>query len=312
MSAAFDTSFFPESFTTFPTRLHKNEHRIAARCDAVVEKFRRLAPTKNPLSYGAGPHGVFYAFLFPEGETEKTLLCAELIESAWLYDDVIEALPHEEAALTHATVKQMFMVGLQEASSDPGSRPHKPSITDIFQDIASRMMALDPKGTPWVLGTQVQYWGEHDSSKDSFYHIEDYVRYRILNIGFRIMVSAMQWCLDIYLSDEETTLSEAFYTSAARVVVLTNDYWSRNKEKDEVTDRVRNAIPVVMHQYSMNEADASIFVKGMIVDAEQKTRALGLQLDKQSDTLNSFVHGIFLMLGGGAFWSSTCPRYNNV
>ncbi|KAK7032048.1 hypothetical protein VNI00_013417 [Paramarasmius palmivorus] len=305
MSTALDVSLFPECFTSFPVRLHKDERLLAARCNTLVEEFSHLLPDYQPPSLSAGPHGVVYALCFPEGEIRRLMLCAEFTESAWFYD---------EAVLLHAAVKQMFVQGSQRANGpDLDVAPKKwLSLISIFQHTAARMIDVDPKGAPWLLERHVQYWSEYDSTKGSYDRIEDYIRYRNLNIGYWTMSNSMQWCLDIYLSDEEMRLSQDFDTSSTRVLTLTNDYWSWSREKGQVSDRALNGIPVVMKQYSMSEADAKIFVKGMIVEAEQRTRALGLELKKHSDVLRRYVEGIFLILGGNALWSSTCPRYNEV
>ncbi|KAK7464983.1 hypothetical protein VKT23_006191 [Stygiomarasmius scandens] len=307
MSKPIDITLVPECFGSFPVAVHKDEPQIGAGSNAALKLFERLVPEKDSRSHAVGPYGDAYAICYPEGDTEKTKLSAEIIEALWMYDDVIEALPHDEAALEHATVKQML-------SSEANGSAHgkKTLMTSIFRDAAARMTALDPEGSPWVIGTLRQYLTEYDGSDKTYDNIEDYVTFRTLNVGFRIMSSFMQWCLSVYLSDKETELTKDFYASSGRVMALTNDYWSWDMEKKESTDRVRNAIPVVMQQYSMNEKDARIFVKGMIVDAEQKTWKLGLDLKKDgSETVKKYVDGMFYLLGGSGFWSSTCPRYNS-
>ncbi|EEB94611.1 hypothetical protein MPER_06545, partial [Moniliophthora perniciosa FA553] len=108
MSTPIDISLVPECFGSFLVRVLKDEPQIAAGSDAALKMFERLVPEKDSRSHAVGPYGDAYAICYPEGDTEKTKLSAEIIEALWMYDDIIEALPHEEAALEHATVKQML------------------------------------------------------------------------------------------------------------------------------------------------------------------------------------------------------------
>uniref|UniRef100_A0A0W0FSY1 Terpenoid synthase n=1 Tax=Moniliophthora roreri TaxID=221103 RepID=A0A0W0FSY1_MONRR len=310
MSILIDTNLFPECFGSFPVRVHKDEPQVAAGSDATLKMFERLVPEKDSRSHAIGPYGDAFAMSYPEGDTEKTKLSAEIIQALWMYDDITETLPHEEAVLEHATVKKMFVLGDREAN---GTTPGKKTLmTSIFRDVAARMKALDPEGAPWIIGNLHQYLTEYDGGDKIYSNVEDYAAFRSLNVGYRIMSSFMQWCLSIYLSDGETELCKDFYAVSSRVMALTNDYWSWDMEKKEATDRVRNVIPVVMKQYSMSEKDARTFVKGMIIDVEQTTWKLGLDLKKGgSETIKRYVDGTFLLLGGSGFWSSTSPRYNS-
>ncbi|KAL0570073.1 hypothetical protein V5O48_011891 [Marasmius crinis-equi] len=311
MSVAIDTTLVPQYFQRFPVRVHKDELLIAQGSDAALKTFKRLVPEKDTRSHAVGPHGDAYAICYPEGKTEKVKLAAEIIEALWMYDDIIEALPQEEAALEHATVKQML------SGNKNGSVPGKKTLmTSIFRDAADRMTALDPKGSPWVIGTLKQYLTEYDGNDKTYEDIEEYTTFRTLNVGFRIMSSFMQWTLDIYLNEEETKRTEDFYAACGRVMALTNDYWSWEMEKKEAVDRtagVRNAIPVVMKQHSLSEKDAKIIVKGYTVEAEEVMWKLAHDLKKiGSENVKNYVNAMLLLMGGSGFWSSTAPRYNEV
>ncbi|PPR01430.1 hypothetical protein CVT24_001904 [Panaeolus cyanescens] len=310
MSKVIDTTLVPQYFQRFPVRVHKDEPVVGQGSNAALKTFERLVPEKDTRSHAIGPFGDAYAICYPEGKTEKVKLAAEIIEALWMYDDIIEALPQEEAALEHDTVKQLL-------GGDGQSAPGKKNLmTSIFRDAAARMIALDPKGAPWVIDTVKQYLTEYDGNDKVYEDIEEYATFRTLNVGFRIMSSFMQWTLDIYLDEEETEITKEFYAASGRVMALTNDYWSWEMEKKESVDReagIRNAIPVVMKQFSLNEKAAKLFVKGLTVEAEENMWKLGLALKETgSDKIKNYVDSMLLLLGGSGFWSSTAPRYNEV
>ncbi|KAF7362940.1 Geranylgeranyl pyrophosphate synthase [Mycena venus] len=286
MPAPIDTTVVPECFGRFPVKLHSEEPKIARGSAAALKKFQCFA--KDSRSHSVGPYGDAYAICYPDGEM-------------W-----IEALPHDVASKEHGTVKQLL------DHTHNGKGPAEDAMTNVFRDVGARMTVLDPKGAPYVLGTLKQYLAEYDSSSRTFDTLEEYLSFRTLNVGFRIMVSFMQWTLNVYLTSDETELCSAFYTAAGRVMAITNDYFSWRMEKREATDRVRNAIPVVMKQYAMSESDATLFVKGVLVDAEQKTVRLGKALKGSSENIRRYVEGMEYLLGGSGFWSATCPRYNDV
>jgi hypothetical protein len=252
MSKPVDTTLEPQYFQRFPVRVHKDEHIVKEGSGAAVKMFESLVPEKDTRSHGAvGPYGDAYALSFPEGDTEKTKLAGEIIEALWMYDgewicakdisfnlsksDIIEALPHDEAALEHATVKQML------AGDKNGATPGKKTLmTSIFRDARDRMMAIDPKGSPWMIGILRQYLTEYDGNDKTYNDIKEYVTFRTLNVGFgsvvlyslfwinyetyifSIMSGFLQWTTDIYLNDEESEITKDFYIASGQVMALTN------------------------------------------------------------------------------------------
>ena len=126
------------------------------------------------------------------------------------------------------------------------------------------------------------------------------------------MEAFMQWTLGICLSTEEQDLCHDFCLSAGRAMGLTNDLYSWNVERNDPADRQWNAVPVIMKQYDLLEEDAIVYLKGMIVQHEQRTRQLGAELVARcgSTKMARYVDATGLMLGGNCFWSASCPRYN--
>jgi hypothetical protein len=128
------------------------------------------------------------------------------------------------------------------------------------------------------------------------------------------MEAFMQWTLGMCLTSEEQEICHEFCLSGGRAMGLTNDLYSWNVERNDPADRQWNAVPVIIKQYDLNEEDAVVYLKGLIVQHEQKTRELGVEVLRQcggSNKMAKYVDAMGLMLGGNGFWSSNCPRYNN-
>ncbi|KAL0568081.1 hypothetical protein V5O48_013906 [Marasmius crinis-equi] len=273
MSVAIDTTLVPQYFQRLPVRVHKDEALIARGSNAALKTFKRLIPEKDTRSHAVGPHGDAYAICYPEGKTEKVKLDAEIIEALWMYDDIIEALPQEEAALEHATAKQML------SGNKNGTVSGKKSLmTSIFRDAADRMTALDPKGSPWVIETLKQYLTECDGNdrQDNFER------------GLPVAYGRVMALTNDYWSWE-----------------------MEKKEAVDRSAGIRNAIPVVMKQHSLSEKDAKIVVKGYTVEAEEAMWKLALDLKKTgSENVKNYVDAMLLLMGGSGFWSAAAPRYN--
>ncbi|KAI1098217.1 terpenoid synthase [Jackrogersella minutella] len=305
-SIKLDTSSSPQSITTFPVSVHKDEPQINQGAIDARSKFQHLLPETECRPHSAGPYGNFFAICWPDSIMERVRLATEIIETLWLYDDVIEDVPHNGALEAHARVRDSI-VGAPEKKS---SKRH---IASLFKDFGERVSKMDEEGSPRVISSLKSYLDNYDSQKTPFTTIEEYTEFRRLNVGFGIMEGFMQWTLDIHLDESEMELSRDYYLSSGRVMGLTNDLYSWTVERTESADRQWNAVPIVMKQYNMTEMDATIFLRGLIVYHEQQTRKLGLEVLKRtggSPKMVKYVDAMGLMLGGNCFWSATCPRYN--
>lgn len=119
--------------------------------------------------------------------------------------------------------------------------------------------------------------------------------------------------MELHLTDEELKAVHPFEWTLGGVLALTNDYFSWRKEKYQATDRVRNAIPLLMRQYSIKEEQARLLLKGIIVEEEEKAKRLRLELEARpnlSDDMKRYIEALELYSGGNCYWSATCPRYN--
>ncbi|KAI1120251.1 terpenoid synthase [Nemania abortiva] len=302
------TASHPQSITTFPVRVHKEDNQINQGALNARKNFKEFARNTEFRSHSAGPHGNFFSICWPNGKTERVRLATEIIESLWVYDDVMEDVDHAGAVEVHASVRDT-LTGVEKPSK-------KNVVASLFKDFGSRLSQMDKHGAPRVLASLKAYLDNYDSQKTPFDTIQKYTEYRIMNVGYGIMDSFMQWTMGLQLNEAETDEAHKFYMSAGRVMGLTNDLYSWNVERTEAVDsadRKWNAVPVIMQQYDLSEEDANVFLRGLIVHHEQITRELGAVLLRRfgySSTMTKYVESVSLMLGGNCFWSATCPRYN--
>jgi len=128
----------------------------------------------------------------------------------------------------------------------------------------------------------------------------------------RVCSHFTRWAMDISLTDEEMEAVREFEWTLGGVLALTNDYFSWRKEKLQCTDRVRNAVPLLMRQYGLPQDAARMLLKGIIIDEEEKAKRLRMKLEEgeMSTELKRYVGALEMYAGGNCYWSATCPRYN--
>ncbi|KAK6525359.1 hypothetical protein TWF694_005498 [Orbilia ellipsospora] len=300
-------------FTIFQVRLHYREDAISESCEAARQTYQKIASELNPALLrpcSASSYGCFFAFSWPDGDIERVKLAAEIIETLWIYDDVIEALPHCEALQEHQNIDQVL--GFTTLEKKPNLSVMKNMLAGVFESFAALMLLLDKKGALKALNDLKAYIRGYDSKSEPFNNIDDYIEFRGLNVGFGIMESFMKWSLDINLTDAELELTREFYRSSAHIMALTNDFYSWESERNSEEDgRKWNAVPIAMRQYCLSEEAARLFIKNMIIEREERARLIGVGLKLVgSETVGMYVEAVKMMLGGNSFWSSVCPRYN--
>ncbi|KAF9002154.1 isoprenoid synthase domain-containing protein [Cyathus striatus] len=307
-----DTSRIPSYFSYLPVRIHKEVAAIdAATMDAIE---RCTAPGskeyKQAIYRHSNPFGNPYALCHGECNIEKLKYFVKIIELIWIDDDVTEELAHVDALEDHEVLRQ----GLHHKyDSNMNTGKTVGSKKAFLREVRDGMLTLDPVDTPALVMTLDHYLQEYDSSEEDFQTLEEYLPYRIPNAGYRVCAHFTRWAMDIHLDDTGLEAVHEFEWTLGGVLALTNDYFSWRKEKWQTTDRIRNAVPLLMRQYSLKEKQAKLLLKGIIVEEEERAKALRMKLESRelSNNMKRYIEGLELYAGGNSYWSATCPRYNS-
>ncbi|TFK35720.1 isoprenoid synthase domain-containing protein [Crucibulum laeve] len=312
LSTVINTSHVPSYFSYLPVRIHND---AAAIDEATLHAIETCAPVgskerSQAIYRHSNPHGNPYALCHGECDIEKLKFFVKVVELIWIDDDVTEELPHAEALNDHEILRQ----GLhREFDSNPDTGKTVGVKKQYMREAREGMLALDPKDTPALLDTLDKYLKEYDNSDEKFKTIEEYLPYRIPNAGYRVCSHFTRWAMDIHLTKEEFEAVHEFEWALGGVLALTNDYFSWRKEKFQFTDRVRNAVPLLMNQYKLGQDQARLLLKGIIVDEEERAKRLRMELEARpnlSSDMKRYIEALELYSGGNCYWSATCPRYN--
>lgn len=85
--------------------------------------------------------------------------------------------------------------------------------------------------------------------------------------------------------------------------------WKR--ERLQISDRILNAVPLLMKQYRIPEKAAVDMVRGLVVEQETRILATPRELRKTpslSDDALAYVEGIERYAGGMFYWYLLSPR----
>ncbi|KAE8136791.1 terpenoid synthase [Aspergillus pseudotamarii] len=301
----------PEHFSRFPAGIARNSPEVVDALNKVIDascaqgsKEEKKARTRH-LTAGNEPFAICHCTAFPD----RLVVLSSIIELAWINDDVTEELEHKEACIKHDILIDAM---------DPEKLANAPAGTfnaleTLFGLHVQKASAMDPDAAEKMVEVLTNYLKTFDSSDEEFVSMEKYNPYRVANSGYWISSYFIRWGMGLVLSDVEYELLRDFDFSLGVILGLTNDYFSWNVEKDQKTDRVRNAVKVLMNEYNVSDTVAKPLLKGIIIDEEEKACRLKQKLLETPDGLSpavlQYIEAIELYVGGSCYWHATAPRY---
>ena len=133
-------------------------------------------------------------------------------------------------------------------------------------------------------------------------------------LPIRISSYLIRWGMGLALGAEDLEKIRDFDYSMGVILGLTNDYFSWAIEKDQKTDRVRNAVRVLMKQHGLSEQPAQSLLRGIIIDEEERACHLKCQVlaSSPSNNIAEYIKAIELYVGGSCYWHATAPRYRTL
>jgi hypothetical protein len=136
-----------------------------------------------------------------------------------------------------------------------------------------------------------------------------------LPIYVRFVCQLLRWAMKIplNLNQRDEGLANKYEHIVGVIVGLTNDYFSWEMEAQQTSDRVRNAVPVLMVEHSVSEPQAKSILKEVILNEEKKATELKNSIEDAMDIggqLRSYLSMLELFAAGYSYWCATCPRYH--
>ncbi|KAJ4361011.1 uncharacterized protein N0V89_001580 [Didymosphaeria variabile] len=219
----------------------------------------------------------------PECRPERLEMVAYGNEFAFLYDDAIESMAHDQA--------QMFR----------------------------EMAAID---RPRAMVT-MKAWAEFlrlTSSRDrqkQFESLEEYIPFRVWDVGQMHMFGLITFGMGLTIPESDMDKCNKDTAPACAAIALANDLFSWDKERDlakrDNLPHIVNAVWVIMGQYSVSEEEARKICHSKVVElVEEYKETVERYKNDQSICLDlkKYAEALLYNISGNLIWSLTCPRYN--
>ncbi|KAE9394019.1 terpenoid synthase [Gymnopus androsaceus JB14] len=313
-----DTVSVASYFSSFPVRNCEHDALRTIQtalksaiysCTAPGTKERRKAEYRHK-----NPAGNLFGLCLTLCEAERVGYVAQFIEFLCIVDDVMEDLPFMEACSEHAILREALSDGYQNQGYDDLviSRLRK-----FLRDIRMELMSENDPSSLLLLRILDNSLHHRDSLDVEFLTLDDYIPYRKMNFDYEFVCQLLRWAMKIPLrfSPEEELLVSRYEHSIGVIVGLTNDYFSWEMERNQPTDRLRNAVAVLMKEHSIPEPEAKVILKKYITDEEKRAIELKHEMNCNADDFElatRYLAALELFAAGYSFWCSTCPRYHRI
>jgi len=270
----------------------------------------------GPLGFykgGLGPRWNFMAITVPECLPNRLGVIGYANELAFLHDDCTDVAELEDAH--NNDLREAF----EQGAATGEIKKAKTGKRAIQAHIAREMLAIHKEQAmttmkAWAKFAELGSGREHTTR---FTTEEEYIRYRMIDIGTMFWYGMVTFGMGISIPEHELDLAHELAETAYLNLGLTNDLYSWQKEYDTAMamgqDHVTNVIWVLMHEHSISEDAAKELcrekIKKTIVDFRQIVRETNVRDDISVDT-KRYMEGLLYSLSGNLVWSIECPRYH--
>ncbi|TGO38461.1 hypothetical protein BHYA_0074g00090 [Botrytis hyacinthi] len=148
--------------------------------------------------------------------------------------------------------------------------------------------------------------------------LDEYLVWRFFDAGGWICREMLVYTADVNLNDNERSSLDPVILPLLKTMVLTNDYYSWEKEYDEYK-RTNGSMPIVnavwllKHLRNVEDSKARELLRDRIMEYEMqycKLRDEYLQAENPSPDIRRFLGLVELAAAGNRFWHATSKRYN--
>ncbi|TGO52772.1 hypothetical protein BCON_0135g00210 [Botryotinia convoluta] len=304
----------PDFPYTFRPRLHEANQAIenaSWECRENLEK----ANWKGSLAVGCVNEisGNFAAAAFPEGKLDRVIPVTYICEYAFIHDEMVDEKDTlEEFEKAHNTMHSFI-------GKDDHDRSNS-MIKNIQARLALQIYQGDHDGASRIFEVYRPFLEIKSPQRDlkSYKTLDDYSVWRILDAGGWVFKEMLFYTADVSLNNDEISSLGPVILPILQAMVLTNDYYSWDKEYEEY-NRTNGSMPMVnaiwllKHLHDVDNTKAREFLIKRILDLEMQycdIRDEHLRTQNPSPDMIRFFGLIELATAGNRFWHANSKRYN--
>ncbi|KAL2793751.1 isoprenoid synthase domain-containing protein [Aspergillus keveii] len=296
-------------FTTLEVYLNiADDHANAGSVRATDDYARAFDLERTGLCPALlSPGGNMCSLAYPEVLPERMELVAYTTELGFLHDDYTEAESIASSASAH---KRLDYALDPHSKENPDGSTSSLLMKKIFSAVVLECLDIDVDSGLDMLKSYSEQWLEvvDEHPIPCFSTLDEYLEHRIKDSG------ALRIWHGVRLSEADYNMMEPLFKAALRPTVLSNDFFSWEKERNQPRDRITNATAFYMST-GMTEQDARDRAKQDILDLESVFLDMR---DSFCEThvnlpapLKLMVNCLAPMIAGYHYWSCICPRYHS-
>ncbi|KAH8846756.1 hypothetical protein MCOR07_007929 [Pyricularia oryzae] len=308
------------ALTTLPVRIHRHNHLADAGALCLVNDWRHTMKDGQETRSNGSPCvvGNWASFIWPESDPERLGLLTYLLDVGCFHDDACEEMTMASAHEEHLDLAgAMDVEDKRMLSKDSRSLRTKQLVSKAVLEC----IKIDRQGAMRMLEAYRKKWLRimETYNTDEIDGIDDYFLARANNGGMGAYYAMLEFSLGISVSDDEYATMAEPITHVERCMLLTNDYWSWPRERDQAehqeSGKVFNVVWFLMRKEQCSEADAMDRVRELIHAEERAWTAAKERLYDQCPKLRPdlvrLLESLETALAGNDYWSSRCYRHHD-
>ncbi|KAI6383223.1 hypothetical protein MCOR25_000144 [Pyricularia grisea] len=262
--------------------------------------------------------GNWASFIWPESDPERLGLLTYLLDVGCFHDDACEEMTMVSAHEEHLDLAgAMDMEDKRILSEDSRSLRTKQLVSKAVLEC----IKIDREGAMRMLEAYRKKWLRimETYNTDEIHGIDEYFLARANNGGMGAYYAMLEFSLGIVVTEDDYSIMAEPITHVERCMLLTNDYWSWPRERDQAehqeSGKVFNTVWFLMKNEQRTETEAMERVRELIHAEERAWTAskerLYTQYPKLRPDMVKFLESLQTALAGNDYWSSQCYRHHD-
>ncbi|KAJ6126690.1 hypothetical protein N7523_002302 [Penicillium sp. IBT 18751x] len=302
-------------FTIFPVRRHNGFETVDAAAKVARKEWEDIMGEEIPPTFSGSESpltGPWDSLVLPECAPELLFLVGWMTQTFFLVDDKADRMSRKEAhEQLNMQLDHVFKI------VDKKKEPTTP-MERLFLPRLRQMLDYDYEGASLLFEGWRDWLQKADTrDEDTLESLEAYLKFREMNVAFLPYSHLTIFVLRLNITREERQAIDDFRNLAARNFSLINDYWSWAKEireSKEGTQRMMNAVSVIMRTRQVSEEESLQIVKELAIECDQNLLKAYHDLSAQpgiSQDFRKYLAAHLWLCAGNSYWSSICHRYHS-
>ncbi|KAK2590016.1 hypothetical protein QQS21_012304 [Conoideocrella luteorostrata] len=316
-SSAVDTSVYNTQGLCNGIALRVNKYQQTEDLGAIKAQadWRKYVAPMGFVKASLGPKYNFLSVAFPETKPDRMEILAYFNEFIFLHDDEVEAVDKTKGDKLN---DEAVMICRGKFATEPTDPVKATGREFMISKVAREMMQIDPGPATTALTLWAEWFekGAGRRNHTRFSTLEEYLEYRILDVGKMYLTGVAIFAMGLVLEEHEQEALTRLCRPAWVALGLTNDLFSMEKERKAADvigeSHICNALWVMMQEHSIDECDAKLLCRQKIKESTREYTETVRLTKHELPSLHQrvFAEAVQYILSGNVVWTTGAPRYN--